>query len=450
MFSPLLAVAIALGSALACLAVGGAAPAHAQSLDALVAEAVAGYPELERVRTEAEALEARADQVSQPFDPSLTFGAIGLPVTSFDPSAHPMAGLQLGVQQRFWWPGVLATRAGEARALADVRRAAAPVTVFRLWASAVDPYYRVVGAERAVAALDARARVLEELRGAAQARYEARAATLADVMRVEAERSRVEQQLAQLARERLVALAELNGLLARPADTPLEVGPELDASPDAGAQGALELTPAAADAWLARALAARPELTRIAVTERALAASERAAEASSAPTWSAGVAYSLRLQDAPVGDDLVSVTLGIELPIFAGHRADARLAELDAQRLALDAERREVERALRASVGMHLAALAGLAEELRTLDEVLVPALTRTWESALAQYAAGRATVETLIEIEDRLTELALARAQLTTQYDRHRAELRVLAVDSEPLREALEAAGAPTQEAIP
>jgi cobalt-zinc-cadmium efflux system outer membrane protein len=430
-FSTLLVVA----PALCLLALAAPPPARAQGLDTLVAEAVAAYPDLERVRAEADAFEARAEQVSQPFDPSFTFGAIGLPVTSFDPSAHPMAGLQVGVQQRFWWPGVLATRADEARALA----------VFRLWASAVDPYYRVVGAERAVAALDARARVLEELRGAAQARYEARAATLADVMRVEAERSRLEQQLAQLARERLVAIAELNGLLARPAEAPLDVEAEADLE-----EPSAPLTPAAADDWLTRALAARPELVRIAVSEQALAASERAAEASSAPTWSAGVAYSLRLQDAPVGDDLVSVTLGIDLPIFAGHRADARLAELDAQRLALDAERREVERALRAGVGMHLAALAGLAEELRTLDEVLVPALTRTWESALAQYAAGRATVETLIEIEDRLTELALARAQLTTQYDRHRAELRVLAVDSAPLREALEAAGAPTHEAIP
>ena len=91
---------------------------------------------------------------------------------------------------------------------------------------------------------------------------------------------------------------------------------------------------------------------------------------------------------------------------------------------------------IRAEIGVHLEALAILESEIVSLETELIPAVEETYESALAHYASSHASVETLIEIQDRLLELEVARTHLVSAHDMHRAQLRVVTADSNVLRD--------------
>ena len=268
--------------------------------------------------------------------------------------------------------------------------------------------------------------VLHALRDAAGARYEARAASLTDVFRVETQISRVEQEVLRVSREHAIARAELNGLLQRPPGTQIETTAPTEPVP---VEGDIEI-------WLQRALEQRPAFASLQARESLIAAQQRSAETSSTPLWSIGLAYGARFQDEPIGDDLISLTLGISLPFYSANSADARVEELDAGLTGLDGERRELVRALRSEIGVHLEALHSLEGEIRSLDTGLIPAVEETYDSALAHYASSHASVGTLIEIQDRLLELHLARVHLVSAHDMHRAQLRVVTADSAAIRE--------------
>jgi outer membrane protein TolC len=202
--------------------------------------------------------------------------------------------------------------------------------------------------DRELMVLNARRLVLSSLLDAAQARYEARAVPLADVFRVTTQLNRVDQDVAAVRRNRRIAVARLNGLLNRTASA--AISPSLHRDP--------VITENDASAWLASALENRPAFAALRARSDLVVAQRRAADAQSDPVWSLGFAYMARFQPSPVGDDLFSLVLGIELPFFANRQTDARLDELTADAMRIEHDRDEVVRQLRAEIETTLEAMA--------------------------------------------------------------------------------------------
>ena len=125
-------------------------PVH---LDELVAESVLDYPALLSEWAEVEELEAREHQVDQPFDPMVSVWLMNVPYSDLDLTVHGMTGLQIGISQRFYWPGVLDARADETLAMAGAREAMIPESVIRIWMEAIAPYYQILGLNRALSVL---------------------------------------------------------------------------------------------------------------------------------------------------------------------------------------------------------------------------------------------------------------------------------------------------------
>ena len=397
-----------------------------ETLEALLVNTLPSNPELEASWAHVDAMIARVEQVSQPFDPSLTLGLLGVPVKSFSFDEHAMTALQLGIQQRFYWPGTLGAREDEAIALAIAARSVIPEVSIRVWRDAAMHYYRIVGLDRMQVTLAARLDVLQALQDAAEARYEARTVPLADVFRVLTQISRVEQEVLRVSRERAIARAQLNGLLQRHPEAVIETT----------APGVIVPVEGDLETWTQRALEQRPAFTSFEAHEDVIAAQRRTADTDSNPQWNVGLTYGARFQDEPVGDDLIGLTLGLSLPFYSSNRTEARAEELDAAMGELNGERQELVRMLRSEIGVHLEALRSLEVEIRALESELIPAVEETYDSLLAHYASSHASVEALIEIQDRLLELHLARAALVSAHDLHRALLRVVTADSSAIRE--------------
>ena len=217
-----------------------------------------------------------------------------------------------------------------------------------------------------------------------------------------ADRSRAFRQREQASR---AGLARWIGVAA---DRPVEsVLPVLPAPPALG--------------QLLDGLPGHPSLAAPATTA-ALAATElRLATAERKPDWRLEVRYDHRLEFP----DLVTLMVGVDLPLFAGNRQD-RASAAALERLSAATAQRDDR--LREATAMVTAAYrdwqAG-TQRLRYYDEALLPPGAGRVESALAAYRAGRGSLAAVLEARRSLLETELMRVDLATQVARDRLQLQ-------------------------
>ena len=392
------------------------------TLEDLVIEAVEAYPDLSAQWSEVDALRTREEQVSQPFDPMVGLTIMNVPIDSFAFTEHGMTGIQVGARQRFYWPGTLDARAEAARAVADAQAAAIPERVIRLWIESVEPYYQIVAYDRATDVLDQQLEAFNTLRDGARGRYEARIVPLTDVLRVETEINRLREVTLGIQSSRRTAVAQLNGLLNRDSGSVVVTySPRREYVP---------LTESTED-WVSQAIETRPAFEALRQRQRAIYSQIAAANSAGNPSWEIGVAYSARFQEPPVGSDLLSLSLGINLPFFSSNAAEAEVDELEARSLGSDFDRDELLRQLRSQIAVRVESALGIEDQIRAIEDELIPSIESVYEAAVSHYSSSHTNIEALIQIQVRLLQLELVRARLVCQHDMQRAYLRAIAADS-------------------
>lgn len=157
-------------------------------------------------------------------------------------------------------------------------------------------------------------------------------------------------------------------------------------------------------------------------TTAALAATElRLATAERKPDWRLEVRYDHRLEFS----DLVTLMVGIDLPLFAGNRQDRSSAAALERLSAATAQRDDRLREATATVTAAYREWQAGTERLRYYDEALLPPSTARVEAALAAYRAGRGSLSALLEARRSLIETELMRLDLATQVVRDRMQLQ-------------------------
>ncbi|MDZ4862562.1 MAG: TolC family protein [Gemmatimonadota bacterium] len=157
-------------------------------------------------------------------------------------------------------------------------------------------------------------------------------------------------------------------------------------------------------------------------TTAALAATElRLATADLKPDWRLEVRYDHRLEFP----DLVTLMVGIDLPLFAGNRQDRSSAAALERLSAATAQRDDRLREATATVTAAYREWQAGTERLRYYDEALLPPSTARVEAALADYRAGRGSLAALLEARRRLLETELMRLDLATQVASHRLQMQ-------------------------
>jgi outer membrane protein TolC len=283
------------------------------------------------------------------------------------------------------WPGKRKL-AGE-----EVQRRAEQLEAERVGRARLAIEARVRRAYYDLALADALSRLLEERRtawreigGIARERYAAGLSVQQDALRAQVELLRLDEIRAGLGAQTASRRAELNRLLRRPADQPLE-------NP-----GTLELRPG---------LPALVDLTgAVRVRSPELAAQRRAIEAEKTRvararkdflpdfTVSAGPMYRGDL------DPMWQAGVGMTLPVFSGSRQgpllaaareELKSAQAQEEALALELEFRTRERWQALSATLEIARL--YAEAILPVDEISL-------DSAVASYRAGKVPFVTVLE----------------------------------------------------
>ncbi|MEZ4433722.1 MAG: TolC family protein [bacterium] len=421
--------------ALALLAPPALPEAGPWTVDAVVAAAAAHNPRLAAARHRQTAAARAADAAAPWPEPRLMLQGSPLPVETRN---GPMWGMA-SITQPFPWgdtlDGMRDAAAAEHRAAGEDIR----LVTLAVEAEARRAFHRLhlARAEARINAeiLDINRRLLR----VTEERVAVDRAAIADVMQAQVELARLETAALDLDARARTRAAELNALLAR--DVLAPVPPLRDPDPRPVER---------LDALLADARARHPLLARKDAGLDAARARLRAAEARGRPTLSAGLGYTLigepemAMPGSDPGRDAVTVTVGVELPIWGGARYDAERAAAAAAVDAAAAERAAAADVQAARVVEQAVAVEVALRAVRLYRDTALPLAEQTLATLEGAYAAGEADFDRVLAAERARERYAVEAARAAAAF-----ELRLAAL-AEAVGRDITAAPTETEEVKP
>lgn len=408
-------------SLLLAVAFLAALPAGAQEdplLALLLKEAAERNPEVVAAQREADAAANRIEPAAALDDPMLEAGLVNVPSQSFSLRREDMTMKMIGVSQRLPYPGKRALRKDAARLEADAAAGAAREAQNRAQREVKLAYYDLWLADESLRIAEKNLGVLQQLLSFAESRYTVGQGTQADVLRAQTQRSRMEEERLRLGRERPVLEAELNRAAGRG-------GSDAAVTPQAPRRRDADLR---LEALRATARAQRPQLVAQQRLLERSAAQVELARRDYYPDFDVRFQYGQR--DNYQGmrrEDLVSITIAINLPVWGEKKRAPRVAEAESGRnqaaAMVQARTNEIDAMLRQQV-----AAAGQAlRSVRLYEGALLPQSRLAADASLSAYRVGRADFFTLLDSQMTAFNAETGRAAALVAHARALAEIEFL-----------------------
>lgn len=384
-----------------------------------VAEALKNNPEIRAAKQEQEAARQRIAPAGALEDPMLEAGVVNLPVESLRFNREDMTMKMIGLSQRFPYPGKRALRQDVAAEEAEATLHGYQETVNRVTRDVKIAYFDLALVIESTRLTEKNKRVLEQFLTTAEARYAVGQASQADVLKAQTQVAKMADELIKLARERRMIEAELDRTLGRAPDlaapvpqlpTLKEVAPRLE-----------ELRQVA--------MTTRPQLLALQST---MARSEKAIQLARKeyyPDFDVRFSYGQR-DRSPMGarrEDMVSLTVAINLPLWRESKLGPRVAEATAMRdqttSMWQAQQNEVASRLR----QEIANAEQNFKSARLYETTVLPQAKLTVESSLAAYRVNRVDFFTLLDNQMNVLNYEIACATAVVNHNKAWAELEFI-----------------------
>ncbi len=377
-----------------------------------VAEARRANPLLQAARYRADAASERVPQAGTLPDPRFSFGLVNRPIDDFGTDIMmTMNAFQLS--QRFPWPGKLGYGQTESEHLARADQLDADEAEADLVARVKSVYYKLAFIDRAVRIMEATRELLRDFEQVTTARYAVGAGIQQDILQAQVAVASISADIRVLGERRIAMAARLNALLGRIAmDTigALEL-PEID--------GVLP----SVDALLSIASSNRPALQAAEERVAAAQAGYKEARRELYPDFDLLLGYGQR----PQFDDLVTIAVGITIPLWAGSKQLPLRREKLALESAYEARQLDLYNETYARL-TELRAAADRARELAGLYRTsILPQAAAAVESALSAYRVGQVDYMTLLTNQMTLNQFEIETVRLTADYHAATAGIEAL-----------------------
>ena len=369
---------------------------------------------LRQLEAEAFAMRERAIAEGQLMDPKLRFGAVNVPVDSFNLDDEDMTMLEVGVSQEF--PGgrtreLARQRMEESAAAAEAVAADRKLVVRREVRRAWTELGYVV---RARELLDSQTDWVEQMRAAARARYASGEGTQLDLLRAGLDIAMLREQQLDLERDAAMRRAQLGRWIGD--DAAAGAGPfTLSARSELEPLAALE----------PRVLRRVAQHSRF---ERRIDAAQTGVDLAKQrykPGWMLDMSYGLRSgsMDGESRPDMLSAMVTVDLPVFRANRQDREVAAARADARGLHEMHDDHQREMQAMLAEAWAIAARTAELELFYERELVPLAEQSVQAALLAFRANRVMVDEVIEarrvaLETWLKHLRLVADRSQAQYD--------------------------------
>lgn len=434
-------ITLHVGAMLLCLAgthpLAAQAPAAAApTLDSFLAEVLGANPKLRAATDRASAITVEATASGALPDPRLMLGVANLPVTS-PGFSDMMAMKQVGFSQRVPFPGKRGLERQAADHLATAGGAVLAGVRLEIVRTATTRWADLALLDARLEILHRRRDLLLTVREAAESAYRAGSVGQDAVWQSRVELSRLALEATALVQDRHGAVAALNALRDRPADTPIGTA----TIPDALSHAALDTTATlqfdndslgaalqdgamppvtALMEWAASSNAdIAAHVARIAAQGALVDLARKAAQPD--------LEFSLMYEQRDDRSDFVSATVAIPLAVRRGRvqdrRAEAGALELEARH----AEHEQMVHDIEARIVTLRADAMSARTALAILVRVILPEGRATLDAALAGLAAGRTAFNGVLNAEQALYADQVRAAEQLTAYMTAVANLEAL-----------------------
>ena len=415
---------------LAALAAATSAPLGAQirpmgsapdpALQALVAEAGRNSPEIRAAGNERLAAQHRVSPAGALDDPMLEAGVLNAPLRSSDTfRREDMTMKMLGLSQKIPFPGKRDLRQDVAAKDAEAVAYAYQETVNRVIRDVKTGYFELAFVAESARLVEKNKQVLGQFLKISESRYAVGQGNQSDVLKAQTQLSKMIDELIKLARERRAIEAELARALGRGSE----------AGVPAPAALRLQETPLQLDSLLESAKKERPQLLGLkSMVDRGNKALDLARQ-DNYPDFDVKFAYGQRDKtlDGMPRDDLVSVTVAINLPVWRESKRDPRIAEAMALRdQAMDLYQAQLNE-LSSKLRQQVASAEQNLKSAQLYETGILPQARLAVESSLSAYRVNRADFLTLLDSQTTVLNYEVSYASALANYNKAIAEIDLL-----------------------
>ena len=393
-------------------------------LAALVEEALGASPDLLALQESLLAARSRPGQARALADPMVS---VVYTNDGWSPSLGRMPMTTLGFMgsQELPWPGKRGLRGDILAREADLAEQQLERARLDVAAAVTRAYYGLVLSREQLVLVREQEALWQQIEGVARARYAVGQGAQPDVLRVQIELTRVEEQRARQEAESRVRLAELNRLTGRPAGTPLETGARLALRPlDELLDGALERLAARSPELRSAALARERAGLRVALAEK---------------DWKPDFGVQGGYMNRGGLDPMWQAGLAVSLPVQRTRRAEAA-AEAGAEARASARLSESVRLQLRYRTEERLAQLEATERIAALYERGIIPQGRLAVDAAVANYQSGRVPFVAVLEALTTLYNDRASHLGLLANHERIRASLEQASLEETT---SLDAAGA-------
>ena len=424
-----------------CLLLNFVLPAYAQSegeqvsaapvlqLEQAVAIALEHNPGLAGLQAKSEAMHTLPSQVGALPDPVLSLNAMNLPADTFDTGQEAMTQMQVALSQSFPFPGkrglkreAIEHKADASDAMLAERRSSITGDVRAAW-------WRLMYQDRALQIIEQNKELMRDFVEIARTKYRVGNGLQQDVLLAQLELSRLLDRELRIVGMRQGNQAELNALLGRPANPPVNLPPlppntQLPELPT-------EVSLLKRAGFSRNLITVNRDLVEAAQADLEFARRDRY------PDFKLGVGYGFRDGFDPSRgkdrSDLVSVMLSVNIPLYSGSKqskaVEQRSHEVSRQKFVLDDTLRRVE----AGVARGFAEYHAARSQVALLETAIIPQAQQTVSSMLAGYQVNQVDFLNVVN-----TQITLYNAQINYWESLSRAKQALARLASAVGEEAL------------
>ena len=402
----------------------GTIPAPAQTapaqLDSLVNRALRVSPKIKMLKAKLSAAENMVPPVSNLPDPMLSLGLMNLPTNSFSFSQEPMTGKIVGLSQMIPFPGKLSTMGKAAEKNTEIVNEELKDAENEIVKNVTNTYYELAFTRKTISIVKESRKLLKSIADVVRTRYSVSSASQQNLLKVELEITNVNDKLEELHGKESMELSMLNSLLLLPADSPIGIRENLDVKYFSLTQGMLD----------SLAKANRPFLKGIDIAEQKATLQKSLAEYDYYPNFNLSLQYTQRDQIAKTNTDLhdlVSVMVGVTLPLNYGGKVSAKVQEKEAMEDMYNQQYSASMQMLDANFGTAIAKLNTIKSRIKLIEEGLLPQAEQTLKAAMAGYQVGKIDFINVIDSENKLYQIETNLYKLKTDYLKEIASLEFL-----------------------
>jgi outer membrane protein TolC len=385
----------------------------------LLAEAVRNNPEIRAAGNELEAAQQRVSPAGAFDDPVLEAGVINAPLASQAFRREDMTMKMLGLSQKFPYPGKRGLRRDVAAKDAESVSHAYQETVNRVVRDVKAAYFELAFVAESARLVEKNRQVLEQFLLISESRYAVGQGTQADVLKAQTQLTRLVDELIKLARERQAIEAELARTLGRASDAGM------------AAPATLRLPKAVLpfESLRETALTERPQLLAL---KSLIDRSDKALDLARRdyyPDFDVKLSYGQRerMLDGTRRDDMLSLTVAINLPLWHESKRDPRVAEA----IAMRNQAADLHRALQNEISSQLRRQVASAEQslksAHLYETGILPQARLVVESSLAAYRVNRVDFLTLLDSQMTVFDYEIGYASAVSSYNKALAEIELL-----------------------